>query len=176
MKIESTDIFLFLDYETTGFKKPARACQMAMLLSDAKGRSIAEHSFLIKPEGWQVSQFNIDSCGITQEDCENYGISAKAAFCLFKKLAEMATYVVAHNSDFDKSFAHIEAEALGEIVPATPWFCTMKSNTHIGGKWPKLEEALRHFCGRDLGSNAHNATYDVEACRDIFFAMNGVLR
>lgn len=52
------------------------------------------------------------------------------------------------------------------------WFCTMKTNTHItGGKWPKLEEALKHFCGRELGSFAHDAMYDVKACRDIFFAM-----
>lgn len=52
-----------------------------------------------------------------------------------------------------------------------PWFCTMKSNTHLtGGKWPKLEEALQKLCGRTLGEFAHDAMYDVKACKDIFFA------
>lgn len=174
------EIFLFLDYETTGFKKSgspkqegqSRACQMAMLLTDKNGRSIAEHSCLIKPEGWKVSQFNIDSCGITQEDCENFGISSKALFSLFSRYAKIATTIIAHNEEFDSGFAHIEAAYAEMEMPITPWFCTMKSNMHItGGKWPKLEETLKHFCQRSLGDQAHNAMYDVQACRDIFFAM-----
>lgn len=133
----SEEAFLFIDWETTGFKKggaikqegQARACQVGMILTDANGRIINSFSQLIKPEGWKVSQFNIDSCGITQEDCEKYGVSAKAVFSLFSRYAATATTIIAHNADFD-----------------------------------------RDFCGRQLGNVAHNAMYDVEACKDIFFA------
>lgn len=172
--------FLFIDWETTGFKKhgalkqegQARGCQIGMILSDSNGKIINSFSQLIKPDGWEVSKFNIDSCGISQEACENYGLSAKSVFSVFLRYAAMATTIVAHNADFDKDFCNIEAEYAGMPMPNTPWLCTMKSNVHIsGGKYPKLNEALQHFCGRQLGNVAHNAMYDVEACKDIFFAM-----
>lgn len=61
-----------------------------------------------------------------------------------------------------------------------PWLCTMKPNTEIvkapkkngssGYKWPSLEEALQFYCKRSVGEFAHDAMYDVKACRDIFFA------
>lgn len=175
----TNETYLFIDYETTGFKKSgapkqdgqSRACQVGMILTDATGKIINSFSQLMKPEGWKVSQFNIDMCGITQEDCENYGVSAKAVFTLFYRYASMATIIVAHNADFDKDFAKIEAAYAEMEMPSTPWYCTMKENIHIsGGKWPKLNEALQHYCGRQLGNVAHNAMYDVEACKDIFFA------
>ena len=173
------ETYLFVDTETTGFKKSgaikqdgqARVCQVGMILTDATGKIINSFSQLIKPDGWKVSQFNIDSCGITQEDCEKYGVSAKSVFSLFGRYASMASVIVAHNADFDKDFCIIEAAYAEMPMPETSWYCTMKENTHIsGGKWPKLSEALQHFCGRQLGNVAHNAMYDVEACKDIFFA------
>lgn len=173
------ETFLFLDYETTGFKKSgivkqegqSRACQLGMILAYDSGRIINTFSCLIKPEGWKVSDFNIKSCGITQEECEKYGLSAKSVFSLFTRYASMATMIVAHNADFDKDFCLIEAAYVDMPMPETPWYCTMKNNVHIsGGKWPKLNEALKHYCGRELGNVAHNAMYDVEACKDIFFS------
>ena len=37
-------------------------------------------------------------------------------------------------------------------------------------KTPNLGEAYRHFTGRDL-ENAHSAMADVQACRDVYFAI-----
>lgn len=181
-----TETFMFLDTETTGFKKQgnmvqegqARVCQLAFLLTDSVGRSLSEFSTLIKPDGWKVSQFNIDSCGITQEDCEKYGLAQKSVIALFARMASMATLLVAHNEEFDRNMMNVEQAYYNETQPDgkyisvdNPWFCTMKTNTHIsGGKWPKLEEALTHFTGRTLEGFAHDAMYDVRACRDIFFA------
>ncbi len=175
------ETFLCLDWETTGFKKSGplvqagqgRGCQIGMILCDATGKIINSFSQLVKPDGWTVSQFNIDSCGITQEACEKYGMPAKGVFAMFCQYASMATVIVAHNSDFDREFCEIEAAYAGMPMPDTQWFCTMKPNTHIspGGKWPKLTATLLHYCGRELGNVAHNAMYDVEACKDIFFAM-----
>ena len=176
----SEEIFLAIDWETTGFKKggalrqegQARGCQIGMILCDATGKIINSFSQLVKPDGWTVSQFNIDSCGITQEMCEKYGMLAREVFEMFVRYAKMSTVIVAHNSDFDKDFCEIEAAYADMPMPTTPWFCTMKPNTHIaGGRWPKLNATLKHFCDRELGNVAHNAMYDVEACKDIFFAM-----
>lgn len=179
----SDEIILFKDTETTGFKKggpiiqdgQARVCQLALILTDAQGRVLHQFSSLIKPEGWKVSQYNIDKCKITQDDCERFGISAKAAVNLYQRLASMATVIVCHNSEFDQNMMEIEEEYAnpGSKKVSTKRYCTMKTNTHItpDGKWPKLEAALLHYTGRVLGEKAHNAIFDTEACRDIFFAM-----
>jgi len=182
-----SDTYLFLDTETTGFKKAgplmqegqARVCQIAMILTDHLGKSLAEVSLLIKPDNWEVSQYNIDTCGITQDDCEKYGVHFAYAVGLFKQLARKATFIVAHNEKFDKGMMQIEeahcavAEGRENKFVENNWLCTMESNAHIiGGK--SLKNCLKHYCNRSLGENAHNAKYDTEACRDIFFAMRGI--
>lgn len=183
----SEEIFGFIDTETTGFKKQGnmvqegqgRVCQIAFLLTDSTGKSLAEVSTLIKPDGWKIGEGAQKVHGFTDEQCEKYGLHAKSVFALFARLASMATLLVAHNEEFDRNMMNVEQAYYNETVKDekyisvdNPWFCTMKTNTHItGGKWPKLEEALQHFCGRSLGDTAHDAMYDVKACRDIFFAM-----
>jgi len=185
-----SEIFLFGDTETTGFKKngnliqegQGRVCQLALLLTDDQGRSLAEFCSYIKPDGWVIGEGAQKVHGITMEQCEKFGLSMNAVFMLYKRLADMATQIIAHNSDFDKGMMQIEEAYFNQarkemefVVVNTPWFCTMKPNTHItGGKWPKLNEALKHFCQRDLGDMAHDAMHDVKACRDIFFAMRGI--
>lgn len=181
------NIILFRDTETTGFKKSgaliqegqARICQIAMILADHTGKPLMKFSSLIKPEGWQVSQFNIDSCGITQDDCENYGLPIASVIALYRKLAAMATLLVAHNDDFDNGIieieeAHDNAKTGQNIFVDRPRFCTMKTNSHISGngKWPKLPVALKHYTGRDLSeADAHDAMNDTQACMDVYFAM-----
>lgn len=178
--------FLFIDTETTGFPKKgnliqdgqARVCQIAMLLTDETGKHLTEFSALIKPDGWKISEGASQVHGFTDEFCELYGITTNEVIYTYFILAEKASLIIAHNADFDKGMMEIEAEYFqNEVVEEgrtkinTPWHCTMKTNTHItGGKWPKLEEAYKHYTGKSLGDNAHDAMYDVKACRDIFFA------
>lgn len=182
------ELFLFNDTETTGFPKKsggviqpgqARVCQIALLLTDGTGRSLCEFSSLIKPEGWEVSEGAAAVHGFSTAQCDLYGLSQNGVMQLYRSLASMAGVIVAHNSDFDKQMMGIEEAYYNSGRPPekhmtvkNEWFCTMKPNTHVtGGKWPKLNEALKHFTGRDLGDFAHDAMYDVKACRDIFFAM-----
>lgn len=180
-----TEILLFRDTETTGFKKggalvqegQARVCQVALILTDATGRPLQKFSTLIKPDGWLVSKFNVESCGITQEDCEQFGMAMSSVMRLYNRMASAATLLVAHNDDFDHGMFEIEDAYHGGVLPnkdhlTTKRFCTMKTNTHIsGGKWPKLEATLQHYCGRSLGEDAHDAMFDTEACKDIYLAM-----
>lgn len=186
-----SETFLFIDTETTGFPKKgsliaqgqARVCQLAMLLTDNQGKSLMEFSSLICPDNWSISEGAAKVHGFTDDLCAEFGLDFRAAFSMYGKFAGLASMIVAHNSDFDKGMMDIEQEYYFEklsLYPEakedhrikTPWHCTMKTNTHItGGKWPKLEETLRHYCNRSLGDSAHDAMYDVKACKDIFFAV-----
>lgn len=178
-------IFLAIDTETTGFSKngprkqdgQGRVCQVAMLLFDGRGRSIMEVSTLIKPDGWKIGEGAGKIHGFTDDQCERFGILQKSAVNLYRCMARKADLLIAHNSEFDQNMMEIEEHYCDDENHALPsYFCTMKTNTHIaGGKWPKLEATLQHYCKRGLGSMAHNAMYDVQACRDIFLAQHGVI-
>ena len=176
------ETFLFLDTETTGFKKSgaliqegqARVCQLALILTDADGGVITKFSSLIKPDGWKILEGAFKVHGITDEQCEKYGLPYKDVIgMVFLGLANNATVVVAHNEEFDRNMLDIEfAHATFPVMTSKyKWFCTMKSNTHLkGGRWPKLSEAYRHYMDKEL-VDAHDALVDAEACKDIFFAM-----
>lgn len=190
------ETFCFIDFETTGFLKggavvtegQGRACQVAMLLTDETGRSLAEYCTLIKPDGWTVGKEALAVHGFTNEICENYGVNFRTACGFYKFMAEKTDFFIAHNADFDKDFMEVEVQyynamqnGLGLQMVKKPWICTMKPNTNIvkapkknggaGYKWPSLEETLQFYCGRGVGEYAHDAMFDVKACRDIFFVM-----
>lgn len=188
------EFFLFIDTETTGFHKggdliqqgQARVCQLAMLLTDASGKSLHEFSSLIKPDNWTIGKGAQEAHGFTDHDCERFGISGKGATVLYQRIASISTLIIAHNIGFDRKLMEIE-EAYTGLPPLTrPWYCTQDASTPIVNLPPTekmvaagrnhaktcgLEEALEFFCGRTLGETAHNAMYDVQACRDIFFAI-----
>jgi len=196
------DTYLFIDTETTGFKKSgpliqegqARVCQVAMILTDSQGKSLTEFCTLIKPDGWQIHEGAFNIHGISNDDCEKYGIEQPYFTGMFLKLETMAGIVVAHNSVFDKAMINIEiAYHVGsgnryKYITNTPWHCTQKTSTDIccvpptekmiaAGrthyKTPSLAEAYLHFTGRKI-EGAHDAMADTRACRDIFFAMRGI--
>lgn len=185
---------IFLDCETTGFSKSglpkqegqARVCQIAMLLTDDQGNSLAEFSSLIKPDGWQIHEGAAAVHGFTDEKCEKYGVSARAAYNFYMRMVEISTKIVAHNSKFDSRMMEIEAAYCDMPHTNKQWYCTMEASALIVNlpptekmlmagynkpKPPKLEEALQFLCGRGLGDTAHDAMYDVKACRDIYFEL-----
>jgi len=183
-------MYLFFDTETTGFPNPGidprdpkqgRVCQIAMLLTDENGRSLAEISTLVRPDGWTIGEGAQKVHGITDDRCQQYGLDSKAVFLLFSELATSAKLLVAHNIDFDWKMLTIEASAHGGFVmPTQERFCTMQATTELcklpkargsGYKWPKLAEALPVLCGREIGEDAHDAMVDTRACRDIFLAL-----
>lgn len=183
-------MYLFFDTETTGFPnkalmardpKQGRVCQLGMLLTDEDGRTVAEYASLITPDGWAISEGAGKVHGITDQMCAQHGMDSRKTFLTFLQFARKAKVYVAHNADFDLNMLDIEAYAHGLLIPeGREVFCTMKSTTDIckipkkrgsGYKWPKLEEALRIVCGREIGDDAHDAMVDTRACRDIFFKL-----
>ena len=189
-------MYLFLDYETTGFPKKmgpakqdkqARACQLAMLLTDEHGKSMAEFSCMIQlPEGIVIDPGAAAAHGFTTELCDQYGVGPGTAYGFFCAMASRAQMVIAFNSEFDKKMAEIEAAYAEKPFPKTPWHCAMieatpvcnlpptdkmKAAGFIKNKPPKLEEALNIICGESLGDTAHDALWDCRALKKIFFKM-----
>jgi DNA polymerase-3 subunit epsilon len=183
---------LFFDTETTSkalFGQPAshpdqpHIVQLAAILTNQAGREVAAINTLIRPDGWTISAEAADVHGISQETCDLYGVPLGAAMQLFLGLASQADLLVAHNLDFDRLVVDAAAYRVGVQMKPLPGFCTMhgsapvcripSNNGRPGWKWPRLNEAYRHFFGRDL-AGAHNAFADARACRDVFFGLHGV--
>jgi DNA polymerase-3 subunit epsilon len=191
-------MYLFFDTETTGlpdFKLPAeweaqpRICQLGAIVTDRDGRVKAEANLLIKPDGWTIPDAATAVHGISQADAEKYGVTMKGALSVFARLLKMADTLIAHNLRFDLFLLEIEAHRTGmldgklDLPPSC--FCTMTSSINVlqlpptqkmqavgftKFKNPNLQEAYRHFFGREF-EGAHDAMADVRACRDVFFAL-----
>lgn len=185
-------MYLFFDTETTGFPsglipardpKQGRVCQLAMILTDETGRTVAEYASLIAPDEWSIQEGAAKIHGLSDALCTKYGMDSRKALLTFLQFARKAKVLVAHNADFDMKMMDMEALAHGLMLPeARDIFCTMKSEIIIdicklpkkrgsGYKWPSLAEALQILCDRPIGSDAHDAMVDTRACRDIFFAL-----
>jgi len=190
LNTQFTERFLFIDTEGTGFPKKsqniqdgqARVCQVAMILTDAVGNSLAEFSAYIKPNGWKISDGAREVHGITDEHCETHGVSMHFVMPMFYQLARMSSKIIAHGITYDQRMIDIERSYHeGEMTASEietilrEWYCTMANNKHLNnGKYASLELCLQHYCGRSVGDDAHNAVADVQALRDIFFAMRGI--
>jgi len=186
---------LFFDTETTGlpdFKKPAsdpshpHIVQLGAILYDDARHVVSEINLLVRPEGWTIPAEASAVHGITQEAADKYGLPLASVMLLFLDLCARADLIVAHNHSFDekmirREWHHLGNEAVAETFRKIPSFCTMKATTDIcklpgkyGYKWPKMQEAYRHFFGKDF-EGAHDAMADVRACAAVYWAINPLL-
>lgn len=189
-------LYLFFDVETTGlydFKAESSAAhqprivQLAALLTNDEGYEVASLRTHIKPDGWTVPEEASKIHGFSTEDCEAAGIPMQSALTVFNGMKAAAGARVAHNISFDKVMLAREAVAYGIEHDSgnIESFCTMQMAKPIckipptekmmaagfkSFKSPNLQEAYRHFFGRDF-DNGHDAMEDAKACRDIFFKM-----
>lgn len=189
---------LFFDTETTGivnFRAPAEdqsqphLVQLGAILYDADNHVVAEINLIVKPVGFTIPPEAAAVHGITQERAERYGISLRGVLMIFGALVEKSELLVAHSLDFDRTVILAELfrlrqwESLLAVKHSfedKPGFCTMRATTPIcrlpskfeGGdfKWPKLQEAYRHFFNEEF-VGAHDAMADVRACARIFYAL-----
>ncbi len=176
---------LFFDTETSDMIRRGQGpgpqqphiVQLAALLVKEDGES--QLCTIIRPEGWAVSAGAKEVHGISTAQAKAGGIPIGQAIRAFQELAAQAEVVVAHNIDFDRLMVLSEYMRLGLDSPfkGKREFCTMKTATDIlklpgpyGYKWPTLQEAYRHFTGKDL-AKAHDALADVKACRIVYEAI-----
>lgn len=194
---------LFTDTETTGFKKSglivdgqARVVQSAMIMTDQQGKILAQFSCLVKPDDWTISCGAQGCHGISQDDCEQHGLTQPYFMGMYLGLLEKCSTVIAHNKSFDEGMIDIEMAYYRKQLAITtesearrkPWYCTMENSKEIckvpptprmkaagrkGYKNPSLAEAYKHFTGKTL-ENAHDAMVDTKACMEIYFGIKGV--
>lgn len=170
--------------------------QLAALLTEDDGTERACFNVIVQvPDSVVVPVGAANVHGITTEVSRRFEIPIRVALNLFGHLAHrMATtgrLYVAHNAQFDTwliDCACARHDLPWQFFQGEEVRCTMEDTTHILNlpptdrmvaagfnkpKPPKLEEAYRHFFGKDL-DGAHDALVDVRACRDVFFAVRAL--
>lgn len=175
---------IYFDTETDGFPQKSGSpldrqphiVQLAAILVDDDEGEVASINFIIKPDGWTISEEVSAIHGISTEKAEKFGVPIVVAMSAFSNLLRVSDEVVAHNIDFDRKLVAYEFERLGKpnLVETLPQYCTMKSTTTLCKlpgkygtyKWPKLIEAYTHLFGEGF-DGAHDALVDVRACRRV---------
>lgn len=185
-------MYLFFDTETTGLPKNYQAplddflnwpriVQIAWSLYDEAGNHWESYSYIIKPNGFVIPDEVAKIHRVTQERALKEGVELRVALEHFLRDAESASYLVAHNIDFDEKI--IGSELLRENLGFSPFggsnrICTMKSSVNFckiaNGrgfyKWPNLTE-LYGALFADAFPDAHDALVDVKACAKCFFEL-----
>lgn len=179
---------VFYDTETTGlpdWKTPSggenqpHIVQLGVLLVDADTRKIIDSmDVIVKPSGWEIPQEMTDIHGITQEQALEEGIPEQEALIGFLNMCGDHD-LVAHNRTFDKRIIRIATKRYCNEDTIQHWAgnkeqhaCTMLMANKIMkiGKMPSLEEAYKHFTGKEL-EGSHNALVDAKACMEIYWIM-----
>lgn len=187
-------MYLFFDTETTGlpnsWSAPAsqvnnwpRMVQLACALYEPNGTLVDSKNYIIKPEGYTIPFSASIIHRITTEKAINEGVDLKNSLIEFQDLAAKATYLVAHNIEFDEKIVGAEYHRkIGkDPLPKKKKFCTMKNPTIINFcairpmrngsyKWPKLDELHRKLFGTGF-DEAHDASIDIDATARCFFAL-----
>jgi len=183
-------LYLFFDTETTGLPgdqyAPAsdttnwpRIVQIAWALIDEDENLSSAQSFLVRPDGFEIPADATSHHGITTEAARLNGVEILDALVAFRKDANCAQTVIAHNIPFDVGVVGAEfARAyLKNPLAGMVEHCTMRYATDFcqlkgrgGYKWPSLTELHNHLFGADFDS-AHDATADVRACAKCFFEL-----
>lgn len=190
--IPKSELYLFLDSETTGLPKNynvptnvidnwPRIVQLSWIVADEFQNIVSQHNHIIKPDGFTIPADSVAIHGITNNYATENGVSLLQVIKLLEKDLEIADYVVGHNIRFDLNV--IESENYRnnyELKCAFPKvLCTMKSTTdfckqkmpyHSAYRYPKLQELYSNLFG-DNFSGAHNAFEDIKATMKCFWEL-----
>lgn len=176
---------LVFDTETTGLPKFTKkhddpgqphVVQLGMQLTDDAKREVLMSINLLIYAGKDSEPKAFEVHKKTPDLLRKFGVHPELAVHLFIVLANMVDRLVAHNIDFDEWMLKCECARLDLNYPTNiTTFCTMKNSqrvgTHAGGKWPKLIEVYREMVNPKGFINAHDALADVNACREVFWAL-----
>ncbi len=183
-------MYLFFDTETTGLPKNWKApitdldnwprlVQLAYLIYDQNGRQITEKNFIIKPQGFVISDEAAKIHKISTERAMKEGVELKEVLKDFQNAINQTEFLVAHNMSFDEKIIRAEflRNNMTDIVATRKKICTMESTTNFcalkgayGYKWPKLSELYYKLFQTDF-EEAHNATFDILATARCFWEL-----
>ena len=188
---------VFFDTETTGlpdWKAPSggedqpHLVQIAAHLVDCDQRKLVQSmDVIIRPDGWEIPAEVTEIHGITTEYAMAVGVPEDLALAMFLSFWQGRSRV-AHNTTFDNRIIRIATkrycgEETQEAWKSCEYECTgllskpimqMPPKGRYGYKMPKLEEAYQYFCGKQL-QNAHTAIADVNACMEVYFAIQDAM-
>lgn len=191
---------LFFDTETSGLlngknESPAtdlkvwdsaRLVQLCMIQTTSDGTEIDRADFIIKPDGFVISDGAAAIHGISQEKALQDGTDLSIVLEKAKQLIESSEVLIAHNALFDTGVVNSTFFRANGTTPLTGKRirCTMKpatgycgaKNRFGGAKWPSLAELHTKLFNEGF-DGAHNAIADTEACKRIYFGLikEGVL-
>ena len=185
-------MFLTFDSETTGlpknFKAPLsdsdnwpRLVQLAWQINDNKGKLKSNKSYIIKPQGFTIPYNSEKVHGISTEIALKEGHNLEFVLKEFENDLFLSKYIIGHNIDFDinivgaeyyrkKIKSCLEDKIKIDTGKISKQFCNLSGG--IGGrlKMPKLIELYEILFGEKF-SDAHDATYDVNATAKSFFEL-----
>lgn len=163
---------LFFDVETTGFSSSARVVQVAWMMRTSEGEPVGDdHSFIIKPDGYEIPERSTKIHGITTQSAIDNGEDWKRVITLFISYMLTADVLVGHNVAFDVRMMHQEiGRGWENDITAKETECTMSLSTAYCGKKPKLQELHNILFGVDF-EGAHDAMSDVHATAKCYWEL-----
>ena len=185
-------MFLTFDSETTGLPKNYKAplsdsdnwprlVQLAWQINDNKGKLKSNKSYIIKPQGFTIPYNSEKVHGISTEIALKEGHNLEFVLKEFENDLFLSKYIIGHNIDFDinivgaeyyrkKIKSCLEDKIKIDTGKISKQFCNLSGG--IGGrlKMPKLIELYEILFGEKF-SDAHDATYDVNATAKSFFEL-----
>lgn len=174
LDVEASGLFTYRDADGNQIRADApgqpRVAQIGMIHVNHKFEVEAEHEFLIRPEGWEMSEEAAKVTGLTTEFLKANGGPINEALALYNVGIDAHRVIVGHNIDYDCKAMRAENRRAGldDRYMQTRTICTMLASTDLckipphgnrgGYKWPKLSEACVFF-GIDQGAD-HTALAD----------------
>lgn len=183
--------YLILDCETSSlfrYDLPAdaegqpRLAQIGMIFVRPDLTIEAEHEFLIKPDGWEMSEEAAAITGLTTERLLADGVDIRPALDLYAAGLDAGRVVVGHNCSFDAKMlrAELRRSGMDDRYIRTRTICTMqafygkKSPVKIPkangkGGAPMLTDCCSFF-GIDL-PKAHSALDDARGAHGLLLKL-----
>ena len=186
-------MYLIFDTETTGLPKKwnapitdsdnwPRCVQLAWQLHDSKGALISNHSYLIKPENFNIPFESEQIHGISTVLANKIGVDLEEVLNKFISDLSKAGFIIGHNVKFDLNIIGaelfrinsdvdlLEKDILDTCTEITANVCKLPGGRGGKFKFPTLIE-LYSFLFDESFSEAHNASADVEATARAFFEL-----
>ncbi len=186
-------MYLIFDTETTGVphNKSApltdlenwpRLVQIAWQLHDQTGKLLSQHSYIVKPDGFDIPFKAEKVHGISTRRALEEGRDGRQVLDAFVADLSKTQVLVGHNIEFDINI--IGAELIRQTKDTAPLLQIEKVDTGIvsidycqlpgglGGKlkMPRLSELHEKLFGKNF-EDAHDASYDVAATARCFFEL-----
>lgn len=185
---------MYLIFDTSASKKPMsydaplsdtfawpRMIHISWLMLDAEFKPIEDCNFIIKPDGFTLTD---EACKQHTIDAEkaNEGEDLNEVLRKFAKAVDEAKYLFAHNLKYNESIVgaeFIRKNILNRLFQADK-YCLMHESTYYcklpgkrGYKWPSLQE-LHSILFKQGYKPTHNARADVIAAAKCFIRLKQV--